>query len=239
MFKANVLTIFPEMFPSLLGMSLAGKAMQKGLWELNPINIRDFATDNYHSVDDTPFGGGAGMVMKPEVLAKALDSVKDTSQRLIYLSPRGTPLTQAKVKELANLSEITLLCGHFEGIDERIINHFKLEEISIGDFVLSGGEPAAICLLDAITRLLDGVLGSPDSLTEESFENGLLEYPQYTHPRVWQGIEVPAVLLSGNHREIAAWRKQQAEQITRDRRPDLWQHYINNQTKKGFNYESN
>ena len=228
MFKANILTIFPEMFPSLLGQSLAGKALSDGLWQINPVNIRDFATDNYRSVDDAPFGGGAGMVMKPDVLGAALDSVKDSSDRLIYLSPRGTPLTQSKVKELAGLSQITLVCGRFEGIDERVITHYELEEISIGDFVLSGGEPAAICLLDAVIRLIPDVLGSPDSLTEESFENGLLEYPQYTHPRSWQGMEVPEVLLSGNHKEIASWRKAQAEKITRDRRPDLWQHYINN-----------
>ena len=228
MFKANVLTIFPEMFPSLLGQSLAGKALDDGLWQINPVNIRDFATDNYRSVDDAPFGGGAGMVMKPDVLGAALDSVKDSSDKLIYLSPRGTPLTQSKVKELASLSEITLVCGRFEGIDERVITRYGLEEISIGDFVLSGGEPAAICLLDAVIRLIPDVLGSPDSLTEESFENGLLEYPQYTHPRSWQGMEVPEVLLSGNHKEIASWRKAQAEKITKDRRPDLWQHYINN-----------
>ena len=228
MFKANILTIFPEMFPSLLGQSLAGKALSDGLWQINPVNIRDFATDNYRSVDDAPFGGGAGMVMKPDVLGAALDSVKDSSDKLIYLSPRGTPLTQSKVKELAGLSEITLVCGRFEGIDERVITRYELEEISIGDFVLSGGEPAAICLLDAVIRLLPDVLGSPDSLTEESFENGLLEYPQYTHPRSWQGMEVPEVLLSGNHKEIASWRKAQAEKITKDRRPDLWQHYINN-----------
>ena len=228
MFKANILTIFPEMFPSLLGQSLAGKALSDGLWQINPVNIRDFATDNYRSVDDAPFGGGAGMVMKPDVLGAALDSVKDSSDKLIYLSPRGTPLTQSKVKELASLSEITLVCGRFEGIDERVITRYGLEEISIGDFVLSGGEPAAICLLDAVIRLIPDVLGSPDSLTEESFENGLLEYPQYTHPRSWQGMEVPQVLLSGNHKEIASWRKAQAEKITKDRRPDLWQHYINN-----------
>lgn len=228
MFKANILTIFPEMFPSLLGQSLAGKALSDGLWQINPVNIRDFATDNYRSVDDAPFGGGAGMVMKPDVLGAALDSVKDSSDKLIYLSPRGTPLTQSKVKELASLSEITLVCGRFEGIDERVITRYGLEEISIGDFVLSGGEPAAICLLDAVIRLIPDVLGSPDSLTEESFENGLLEYPQYTHPRSWQGMEVPEVLLSGNHKEIASWRKAQAEKITKDRRPDLWQHYINN-----------
>ena len=228
MFKANILTIFPEMFPSLLGQSLAGKALSDGLWQINPVNIRDFATDNYRSVDDAPFGGGAGMVMKPDVLGAALDSVKDSSDKLIYLSPRGTPLTQSKVKELASLSEITLVCGRFEGIDERVITRYELEEISIGDFVLSGGEPAAICLLDAVIRLIPDVLGSPDSLTEESFENGLLEYPQYTHPRSWQGMEVPEVLLSGNHKEIASWRKAQAEKITKDRRPDLWQHYINN-----------
>ena len=228
MFKANILTIFPEMFPSLLGQSLAGKALSDGLWQINPVNIRDFATDNYRSVDDAPFGGGAGMVMKPDVLGAALDSVKDSSDKLIYLSPRGTPLTQSKVKELAGLSQITLVCGRFEGIDERVITHYELEEISIGDFVLSGGEPAAICLLDAVIRLIPDVLGSPDSLTEESFENGLLEYPQYTHPRSWQGMEVPEVLLSGNHKEIASWRKAQAEKITKDRRPDLWQHYINN-----------
>lgn len=225
MFKANVLTIFPEMFPAFLSCSLAGKAALDGKWSLNTVNIRDFATDNYHSVDDTPYGGGAGMIMKPEVLASALDSVKTTSETMIYLSPKGTPLTQDKVKELAKKQEITLLCGRFEGIDERIITAYNLEEISIGDFVLSGGEPAALTLLDAVIRLLDGVLGSAESVVEESFENNLLEYPQYTKPRVWNGMEVPEILLSGNHKAIADWRKQQAQETTCKKRPDIWEKY--------------
>lgn len=225
MFKANILTVYPEMFPGFLAYSLAGKAREKAKWDLNVVNIRDFAIDNYHSVDDTPYGGGAGMVMKPEVLGAALDTVRDTSENMIYLSPKGIPLNQQKVKEISMLNEVTLLCGRFEGIDQRVIEAYDLEEVSVGDYVLSGGEPAALILLDAVIRLLDGVMGSSDSAKEESFEGDLLEYPQYTKPRVWRGLEVPEVLVSGNHKAVKEWQKAKAEEITFKRRPDIWKKY--------------
>ncbi len=225
MFKANILTIFPEMFPGILNFSLAGKAMSEGKWTVNPVDIRSFADDNYRSVDDTPYGGGAGMIMRPEVLGRAIEAVHTSGTPLIYLSPRGKTLNQQKVKEIAGLKEITLLCGRFEGIDERVLEAYGITEISIGDFILSGGEPAALVLLDAVVRLLPGVLGSEDSLAEESFENNLLEYPQYTKPQTWNGLEVPEVLLSGHHEHIAMWRRQKSEEITRIRRPDLWEKY--------------
>ena len=225
MFKANILTIFPEMFPGVLGFSLAAKAHSEGKWEINPVDIRNFATNNYRSVDDTPYGGGAGMIMSPEVLGRAIDSVHKPGNLLIYFSPRGSKLTQQKVKEISAQKEITLLCGRFEGIDERVITSYNITEISIGDFILSGGELPALVLLDAVVRLLPGVLGSEDSLNEESFENNLLEYPQYTKPKVWRGIEVPEVLLSGHHELISKWRRQKAEEITKIRRPDLWEKY--------------
>ena len=225
MFKANVLTIFPEMFPGALGFSLSAKAQSEGKWDINPVDIRNFAVNNYHSVDDTPYGGGAGMIMSPEVLGRAIDAVHTPGTPLIYFSPRGSQLTQQKAKELSCQEEITLLCGRFEGIDERVIEAYNITEISIGDFILSGGELPALVLLDAVIRLLPGVLGSEDSLCEESFENNLLEYPQYTRPQSWRGFEVPEVLLSGHHENIASWRRQKAEEITRIRRPDLWEKY--------------
>ncbi len=223
--KVNVLTLYPEMFPGCLGYSLAGKALAEKKWELNVVNIRDFATDNYKSVDDTPFGGGAGMVMKPEVLDAALQRVYRTGP-LYYLSPRGCVFTQKQAAEWAMTSEITFLCGRFEGIDERILEKWPFQEISIGDFVLSGGEPALITMLDAMIRLIPSVMGNRESAVEESFSKGLLEYPQYTKPAVWQGRAVPDVLLSGHHANIQKWRLSQAEQLTKTRRPDLWEKYL-------------
>lgn len=223
--KVNILTLYPEMFPGCLGYSLSGKALAEGKWSLNVVNIRDFATDNYKSVDDTPFGGGAGMVMKPEVLDAAI-SATWTGGPLYYLSPRGKTFVQQTAQAWAKESEMTFLCGRFEGIDERILEKWQIQEISIGDFVLSGGEPALLTMLDAVIRLLPSVMGNTDSALEESFSDGLLEYPQYTKPQVWQGRSVPEVLLSGHHANIRKWRLEQAEQITKTRRPDLWTKYL-------------
>ena len=221
----TVLTLFPEMFPGPLGYSLAGKALRAGLWALNPVDIRDFARDKHGTVDDTPFGGGPGMVMRPDVVDAALQSVADNPGPTIYLTPRGRPLDQAMLEGYAAGPGVTLLCGRYEGVDERVISAHGLDEVSLGDFVLSGGEPAAIALLDASVRLLPGVIGDTDSLGEESFEGGLLEYPHYTRPQEWRGQPVPEVLLSGHHEKIRAWRLAQAEDITRRRRPDLWTAY--------------
>jgi tRNA (guanine37-N1)-methyltransferase len=225
-FAATILTLYPDMFPGPLGASLAGRALGDGVWSLDVRNIRDFATDRHHTVDDTPAGGGPGMVMKPDVLAAAIDAVTgdgDTRPRLL-MSPRGRPLDQDRVKQLAAGGGAVIVCGRFEGVDERVIEARGLEEVSIGDFVLSGGEPAAIALLDAVIRLLPGVMGCEQSAGEESFEDGLLEHPQYTRPREFEGREIPAVLLSGDHSAIAAWKRQQAEKLTRERRPDLYRH---------------
>lgn len=220
---ATVLTLFPEMFPGSLGHSLAGKALAAARVRIETIQIRDFATDRHASVDDSPFGGGAGLVMRPDVIDSALRSVvKDGSDRpILYLSPRGTPLTQARVIALAEGPGPILLCGRYEGVDQRVLDAWAMEEVSLGDYVLSGGEPAALVLLDACIRLLPGVMGNEDTTAEESFSHGLLEYPHYTRPADWAGREVPPVLLSGNHAEIARWRQAQAEAITRARRPDL------------------
>lgn len=227
--KINILTLYPDMFPGTLGYSLAGKAYAEGKWSLNVVNIRDFATDNYQSVDDTPFGGGAGMVMKPDVLDAALTAVYRTGP-LYYLSPRGPVFTQETAKSWATQSdEMTFLCGRFEGVDERILEKWPFQEISIGDFILSGGEPALIAMLDAVIRLLPSVMGNDDSAREESFSEGLLEYPQYTKPQVWQGRAVPDVLLSGHHANIRKWRLAQSETLTKTRRPDLWTKYLAHQ----------
>lgn len=226
LFTANVLTVFPEMFPGYLGCSLAGKALDEGIWTLNVTNIRDFAEDRHKTVDDTPFGGGAGMVMRPDVLGKAVEAVYRPGTRLIYFSPRGTRVSQKMAEELAQGGEATFLCGRFEGIDERVLQAYPFEEVSLGDFVLSGGEPAALAVLDAIVRLLPGVMGSSASLDEESFSHGLLEYPQYTRPVEWKGLCVPEVLNSGHHGRIAEWRLAQAEELTKQRRPDLWNAYL-------------
>jgi tRNA (guanine37-N1)-methyltransferase len=218
----RVLTIFPEMFPGPLGESLAGKAAADGLWSLRTVNIRDFAPDRHGTVDDSPFGGGPGMVMRPDVVHAALETVADTPGPVIYLTPRGRPLDQALVRELARGPGMTVLCGRYEGVDERVLEAHAVLEVSLGDFVLSGGEPAALALIDACVRLLPGVMGDEASLEEESFQAGLLEYPHYTRPAEWLGRPVPEVLLSGHHEKIRAWRREQAERVTRERRPDLW-----------------
>jgi tRNA (guanine37-N1)-methyltransferase len=219
--RASVLTLFPEMFPGPLGHSLAGRALASGLWSLYAVNIRDFAIDRHRSVDDTPFGGGAGMVLRPDVLDAALNAVAD-DRPMLCLSPRGRPLVQADVRALADGPGAVLLAGRYEGIDERVIEARGLREVSIGDYVLSGGELAAMVLLDAVVRLLPGVMGAAESAAEESFAGDLLEYPHYTRPAEWQGRAVPPVLLSGHHAAVAAWRQEQAERLTRARRPDLW-----------------
>ena len=222
---AKVLTLFPEMFPGPLGGSLAGRALAAGLWALETVDIRDFAEDRHRTVDDAPFGGGPGMVMRPDVLDRAILASLAPGSPLVYLSPRGRLIDQARVRRLARGPGVVVICGRFEGLDERVLEAHAVEELSLGDFVLSGGEPAAICLIDACVRLLPGVLGEADSLMDESFEKGLLEYPHYTRPQSWRGREVPPVLLSGHHERIKAWRVDQAERITRERRPDLWARY--------------
>jgi tRNA (guanine37-N1)-methyltransferase len=224
--RAAALTIFPEMFPGPLGSSLAGKALAEGKWALSTIDIRDFASDKHRSVDDTPAGGGAGMVMRADIAAASIDAARASMPAdapTIYLSPRGAQLTQARVRELSAGPGVILLCGRFEGVDQRVLDARKVEEVSIGDYVLSGGELAAQVLIDACVRLLPGVAGNEVSLAEESFASGLLEYPHYTRPRDWEGLAIPDVLLSGDHERIAEWRREQAEKITRERRPDLWE----------------
>jgi len=223
--RATVLTLFPAMFPGPLGHSLAGRGLERAAWSLEVRDIRDATTDRHRKVDDTPFGGGAGMVMRPDIVDAALAPVAD-ARPLIYLTPRGSMLTQARVRQLAAAPGVVLLCGRFEGVDERVIAARGLEEVSIGDYVLSGGEPAALVLLDACVRLLPGVMGTAESAAEESFSPGpyagLLEYPHYTRPADWQGRAVPDILLSGHHEAVAAWRLAEAKRITRERRPDLW-----------------
>jgi tRNA (guanine37-N1)-methyltransferase len=222
MWRASVLTLFPDIFPGPLSASLAGKALAAGVWSLDAIDIRAFATDKHRTVDDTPAGGGPGMVMKPDVLARAIDATAKHDRPRLLLSPRGAALTQARVEALARGPGIVLVCGRFEGVDERVIAARALEEVSIGDYVLSGGETAALVLIDACVRLLPGVMGASASGAEESFANGLLEYPQYTRPQLWEGKPIPDVLLGGDHGKIAAWRRAEAERLTRERRPDLW-----------------
>jgi tRNA (guanine37-N1)-methyltransferase len=226
MWRASVLSIFPEIFPGPLGASLAGKALAAGVWTLEVVDIRDFATDRHRGVDDTPAGGGPGMVMKPDVLARAIDATATDGRPLLLLSARGTPLTQARVEALGHGTGVVLVCGRFEGVDERVIAARGLEEVSIGDYVLSGGEIAAMALIDACVRLLPGVMGAANSAAEESFASGLLEYPQYTRPQMWEGRPIPDVLLSGDHAKIAAWRRAEAERLTSDRRPDLWRAFL-------------
>lgn len=224
----TVLTLFEEMFPGSLGHSLAGQGLKDGIWILETLDIRSFASDKHRTVDDTPFGGGPGMVMRADILDLAIDKSKalGADRPLVYLSPRGRPLKQERVRQLATGPGLTLICGRFEGVDERLKEIHEIQEVSLGDFVLSGGEPAAIALIDACVRLLPGIMGSSVSGLEESFEQGLLEYPHYTRPQIWRGIEVPKILLSGNHEKIKDWRKQQSEKITRERRPDLWSRYV-------------
>jgi tRNA (guanine37-N1)-methyltransferase len=224
--QINILTLFPEMFPGALGYSIIGDALERKLWQLNTVNIRDFATDKHKTVDDTPFGGGAGMVMKPDVIEAALTSLSQPGRK-IYLSPRGKPLTQALAAELSGESALTLLCGRYEGVDARVLEAYGVEEVSIGDYVLAGGEVAAMALLEAVLRLLPGVLGNSATLNEESFSQSLLEYPHYTRPAKWfdktgQIWDIPPVLASGHHAAIQAWRQEQSEALTRSRRPDLW-----------------
>lgn len=218
--RAEIITLFPELFPGPLGASVIGRGMADGIWSLSTTQLRDFATDKHRTVDDTPSGGGAGMVLRPDILARAIDAVADDRPRLL-MSPRGKPLTQARVRELAAGPGVIVVCGRFEGIDQRVIEARNLEEISIGDYVLAGGEVAAMVLIEAAVRLLPGVLGAAESHADESFENGLLEYPQYTRPQVFEGHEIPAVLTSGDHGKIAKWRRAESEALTKTRRPDL------------------
>ena len=225
MLNVTVLTVFPELFPGFLGYSLTGKALEEQKWQLQAVNIRDYAFDRHKSVDDTPCGGGAGMIMRPDVLGRAIEA-NHTRGRIIYMSPKGRPLTQKLVHELSREEELTIVCGRFEGIDERVIEAYNVEEITIGDYILTGGEQAAQIMLDAVVRLLPGVLGNEASLEDESFENFLLEYPQYTRPTEWEGRSVPEVLLSGHHRKIADWRREQAEIATKAKRPDLFKKYL-------------
>ena len=225
MLRAQIFTLYPEFFPGPLSKGLYGKAMSKKLWDLKVVNIRDYATDKHKTVDDTPYGGGSGMLMKPDVLAKSIDENVVKDERIFYLSPKGKLFNQNFAKDLSKEQSISLICGHFEGVDERILSTRKIEEISLGDFVLSGGETAAYVVLDSILRLLPGVLGNDQSTNDESFENGLLEYPQYTKPPIWEEKSVPDVLLSGDHAKIKDWRLSQSEAITRVRRPDLWEKY--------------
>jgi tRNA (guanine37-N1)-methyltransferase len=226
MWRVSVLTLFPDIFPGPLGATLAGKALQAGVWSLDAVDIRAFATDRHRTVDDTPAGGGPGMVMKPDVLGRAIDATATDERARLLLSPRGLPLTQARVETLARGPGIVLVCGRFEGVDERVIAARSIEEVSIGDYVLSGGEVAAMVLVDACVRLLPGVMGAAASGAEESFADGLLEYPQYTRPQLWEDRPIPEVLLSGDHGRIAAWRRAEAERLTRERRPDLWAAFI-------------
>jgi tRNA (guanine37-N1)-methyltransferase len=219
--RASILTLFPAMFPGPLGQSLAGRALEKGIWSLDVTNIRDFATDRHRTVDDTPFGGGAGMVLRPDIVDAAVDTVAD-GRPIICLTPRGKPFIQPAARDFATGPGVILVCGRYEGIDQRVIDVRQMHEVSIGDYVLSGGELAAMVLLDSIVRLLPGVMGAAESADEESFSGGMLEYPQYTRPADWQGHTVPDVLLSGHHAEVAAWRRTESERITRERRPDLW-----------------
>ena len=225
MWQAQVFTLYPEVFPGPLSKGLYGKALSNNLWNLKVINIRDSADDKHKTVDDTPYGGGSGMLLKADVLAKSLDENKNEGERILYLSPKGKKFDQNLAKELANEKSLSLICGHFEGVDERILSTRNIEEISIGDYVLSGGESAAYVVIDSILRLLPGVLGNENSKLDETFENGLLEYPQYTKPQIWEEKAVPDVLLSGDHNKIKDWRLSQSEAITRVRRPDLWQKY--------------
>ena len=225
MWKARVFTLYPELFPGPLGVGLYKKALEKKLWSLEVVNIRDYSLDKHKTVDDTPFGGGSGMLLKADVLAKSIDQNVNRNERILYLSPKGKKFDQKIAKELSKEKIINLICGHFEGVDERILTTRNIEEISIGDYILSGGETAAFVVIDSILRLLSGVLGNDISRKEESFEDGLLEYPQYTKPQIWEKKSVPKVLLSGDHAKIKDWRLTQSEDITRRRRPDLWAKY--------------
>ncbi|MGB3806865.1 MAG: tRNA (guanosine(37)-N1)-methyltransferase TrmD [Erythrobacter sp.] len=239
-FAATILTLYPEMFPGPLGQSLAGRALERGDWSCETVQIRDFATDKHRTVDDTPAGGGAGMVLKPDVLGAALDSRAD-DRPVLAMTPRGAPITQARIRDIAEGSGVTLVCGRFEGFDERFFEaRPQVEQVSLADIVLSGGEPAALAILDACIRLQPGVMGAASSGSEESFEDGLLEYPQYTRPQEWEGRTIPEVLRSGDHAKIAAWRKQRSEDDTRLRRPDLWERHtgVRDQSASGARHET-
>ena len=225
MFIAQVFTLYPDSFPGPLDKGLYGKAMEKKIWDLKTVDIREYALDKHKTVDDTPYGGGSGMLLKPDVVAKSLDANIKNGEKIFYLSPRGKVFNQNISKEISKEKKVNLICGHFEGIDQRVLDNREIEEISIGDFVLSGGESASYVFLDAILRLIPGVIGNEESKNEESFENGLLEYPQYTKPQIWEEKSVPNVLLSGDHAKIKDWRLTQSKAITRHRRPDLWQKY--------------
>ena len=231
MWSARIFTLYPEMFPGPLNTGLYGKALEKKLWNLQVINIRDSAIDKHKTVDDTPFGGGNGMLLKPDVLGKSIDNNTKQGERIFYLSPKGKKFDQEFAKEISKEKIINLICGHFEGIDERVLSTRKIEEISIGDYILSGGESASFVFLDAVLRLLPGILGNDLSKQDESFENGLLEYPQYTKPQIWEKKSVPEVLLSGDHAKIKDWRLSQSKDITRRRRPDLWKKYLDKEKK--------
>ncbi|KAA9010602.1 tRNA (guanosine(37)-N1)-methyltransferase TrmD [Histidinibacterium aquaticum] len=225
---AQVITLFPDAFPGLLGESLTGKALKDGIWQLRPIDLRRFGEGKHRNVDDTPAGGGAGMVLRPDVVGAAIESAREMSRGrmpILYLSPRGRPFDQAMARDLAACDGVTLLCGRFEGVDQRVLDHYEIQEVSLGDFVMTGGEIAAQALIDACVRLRPGVLGNEASAVEESFSDGLLEHPQYTRPAEWQGRTIPEVLLSGHHARIADWRRAQSEELTRERRPDLWKAY--------------
>ena len=228
MLQAQIFTLYPELFPGPLNKGLYAKALSNNIWNLKVVNIRDYSSDKHKTVDDTPFGGGSGMLIKPDVLANSLDQNIKTNEKIYYLTPKGKLFSQKLAKKLSKEKTINLICGHFEGVDQRVIDTRNIEELSIGDYVLSGGETAALIVLDSILRLIPGVLGNDQSISEESFENGLLEYPQYTKPQIWEKKSVPEVLLSGDHAKIKDWRLSKSEAITRDRRPDLWQKYKKN-----------
>ncbi len=234
MWKARVFTLYPEIFPGPLKKGLYGKALKKKIWDLEVINIRDSAEDKHKTVDDTPFGGGNGMLLKPDILGKSLDSSIKKDERVLYLSPKGKIFDQKVAKDLSKEKTLNLICGHFEGVDERILKTRNIEEVSIGDYILSGGESASFVLIDAILRLLPDVLGNEKSIDEESFENGLLEYPQYTKPQIWEKQSVPDVLLSGDHAKIKDWRLSQSRDITRRQRPDLWEKYLNKKKNEKY-----
>jgi len=232
MLEVKIFTLYPDLFPGPLDMGIYKKAQEKKIWNLEVINIRDYTSDKHGSVDDTPFGGGSGMLLRPDVVASALDANIKDNETVIYLSPKGKKFDQKKAKELSSQKKLNIICGHFEGIDQRLLETRNIEELSIGDFILSGGESASFVFIDSVVRLLPGVLGNDNSIKEESFENDLLEYPQYTKPQIWEGKTPPEVLLSGDHAKIKGWRLSQSEAITRRQRPDLWKKYLNRKNEK-------